>query len=1231
MTIRPALLCLALIASIAALAAGDKDLPAPVDRAVDFEKEILPIFEANCVSCHGAARPRSGFRLDSGEHALRGGDYGVAIHPGNSAESPLIHYVAGTEKDMVMPPEGERLSGEQVGLLRAWIDQGAEWPEGAEITSEAATAEVEIPGADHWAFQKPIRHPLPAVKNKEWPTNPIDFFILNRLEEEGLSPSPEADKRTLIRRVTLDLIGLPPTPSEVEAFLADDSRFAYDKLVDRLLASPHFGERWARLWLDSARYADTNGYEKDRPRSIWPYRDWVIDAYNRDLPFDRFAIEQVAGDLLPGDDPGPKIATGFHRNTMVNEEGGADVEEFRYHSIVDRVHTTSTIFLGLTVACAQCHDHKYDPITQREYYEMFAFLNNADEPEMKVPDPEIERERERIQALIAGIEEDLPNRFPPYEPGTDWTPLNPSRFVSTGGATLAKLQDGTILAVGPNPATAIYTLRASMAPGVLDAVRLEAMHEIAFGPRGPSRSEDGNFVLSEFEVSAYPTGATTTLNLEFDSVSADDELEGSESPLAADGDPTTGWAVNIDEKNPKPIRAAVFRLKEPIEFPEGGTLTFRLIQNAGSSKTLEKFRLSAGSDFKLHHAPELPIEEQRAQHLAAKFQGWVEQESPSAREWTALQPVEVTSEHNVTLTLLDDRSVLASGDNPNRDAYTAWFEVDREEATGFRVEVLTHESLPANGPGRGTVMGTGTFMLSEVYLHAVPRGATAGVEGVTIELKNPTADYSQGGRPPEHALDRVRDTGWAIDGAVGKPHWIVFETSGTVNLSKGDRLRLVLLQNYIHQETIGRFRFSISSETRELTANPHPAEIEAILAQPPDDWTDGERGRLQEYYLSLAPELKAEHRRIAELEKSKPQYDVTLVLEEREDPRRTHVHARGEFLRKGRPVDPGAPAVLHPLPEEAPRTRLTFAEWLVDEENPLVGRVTTNRYWDALFTRGLVTTPEDFGTRCDPPSHPELLDWLATEFVRLGWSTKAMLRLMVTSSTYKQSSNATPELLEKDPYNILLARAPRPRIEAEMVRDVALAHAGLLNRKVGGPSVFPPQPAGVSELAWGGWKWKESEGVDRYRRGLYTYLKRASPYPGMTVFDAPAADACVVKRRQSNTPLQALTLLNDEVFLEAARAFGARILEEGPGTDEGRIDWAFEVCFNRQPTDSERTLLLDYIKSQMEHFENGTDAESILGPAGGGVRLTAADDGEWAAWTLAARVLLNLDEAIVKE
>ena len=728
-----------------------EELPRAVDRPVDFLAEIKPLLDARCVSCHGADRQKSGLRLDRREAAMAGGDLGPAIEPGASADSSLIWKVTGFQGESIMPPTGAPLAPEEVALLRAWIDQGAHWPEAG--TNESRRT------SDHWSFQPIARPAPPEIDCEDWARNPIDRFVLRRLESEGLEPSPEADRATLIRRLSLDLTGLPPSPEEVDAFFADESPGAYDSLVARLLASPHFGERWGRHWLDLARYADSDGYEKDRPRpEAYRYRDWVIDAINRDLPYDRFTVEQLAGDLLPGAGPNQLAAAGFHRNTLTNTEGGVDQEEFRVAAVVDRVNTTGSVWLGLTVACAQCHTHKFDPITQREYYQLFAFFNTADEAD-------------------------------------------------------------------------------------------------------------------------------------------------------------------------------------------------------------------------------LPI----------------------------------------------DRETPAGGDE----------------------------------------------------------------------------------------------------------------------------------------------------ETKEATG----------------------------------PHIR------------------TFVEQAEEDQRESRILIRGDFLRPGEPVEPGTLEVLPDFEPAGRPDRLDLAEWLVDPENPLTGRVAVNRIWHLLFGRALVVSMDDFGTQGEEPSHPELLDWLASEYRLLGWSRKELIRTIVRSSTYRQSSAVRPDLQAIDPENVLLARQNRIRLEAEVIRDLALAAGGLLSTELGGPSVFPPQPPGISELTYArSAQWEESTGPDRYRRGMYTFFRRTSPYPMLTTFDAPDANVCAVKRSTSNTPLQALTLLNDAVFVESARALGLRSLREDPSLPTER---AFRLAIGRRPTVEELEILQGLRDSLLAAFR--ADPGSAASMLGDEVLPEPVDPAEAAASVATARAILNLDEFITRE
>jgi hypothetical protein len=1007
-------------------------LPAAAQGKVDFSRDISPILSRTCYRCHGAKKHEGGLALHEPERAMAGGDSGPVILPGKSADSRLIRYVAGLDPDNVMPPEGagEPLSPTQIGLLRGWIDQGAQFPEAAGDRASKSR---------HWAFQPPARPILPAVKNQAWPRNPIDHFVLARLDREGLVPSPEAPRETLIRRLSLDLIGLPPTPAEVSAFLDDQRPDAYEQLVDRLLGSPLHGECWGRHWLDRARYADTNGYEKDRERSIWPYRDWVIRAINRDMPFDQFTIEQIAGDLLPDATLDQRIATGFHRNTMINEEGGIDIEEFRYAASIDRVSTTGAVWLGLTIGCAQCHSHKYDPITQREYYRFLAFLNNADEPEIDVPDPVIARKQAEIDARIAALQAGLESHYP------------------------------------------------RQGPASLESRRI-------------------------------------------------------------------AW-----EKTVHPVR------------------------------------------------------------------------------WTVLRPSRMVSRKHATLMVQPDGSVLAGGDKPNNDVYEIECPIPASGLTALRLEVLTDPSLPEGGPGRAPLFQVGDFLLTEFQLAA----ADEGLAFAAVPLRRATEDYAAPGRSAALAIDGISDTGWSVNGRIGQPHSAVFELKEAISAGHARMLRVTMHQEFIHQMTIGRFRLSATADRAPVSASGLPAEDEEILLVTPEQRSMEQVQRLNRHYLAIAPELAAARKPIEELRKSRPLFPTSMVMQERraEHARVTQIHKRGEFLKVGEAVPPGVPAALHPLPSGTKPDRLALARWLVDERNPLVGRVIMNQAWQSVFGRGLVTTTEDFGTQGARPTHPELLDWLASELPGQGWSLKAMLRLMVTSATYRQGSHTSPELLARDPRNELLARGSRYRVSAETVRDIALAASGLLTTSIGGPSVHPPQPEGATALAYGTNPWPTSSGADRYRRGLYTYLKRTAPYAAFITMDAPTSETTCVRRERSNTPLQALTLLNDEVFLEASQALARRALAASSGSSpEDRIGHLFRLCLAREPRPEEVARVQAYLNRQLARLRSGgLDAARIASPAGQPhpTPLLALPRGvplnELAAWTAVARAILNLDETVTKE
>jgi Protein of unknown function (DUF1553)/Protein of unknown function (DUF1549)/Planctomycete cytochrome C len=999
------------------------------DEPPAFARDVRPILANKCFKCHGPDEEfrEADLRLDTADGATADlGGY-AAIVPGRPDRSVLIERITTDDPDERMPPADSKLSlkRDEIEMLRRWIESGAEYQQ-------------------HWAFVPPAESPLPEVSDPAWCRNAIDRYVLARLDREGLSPSPEADEYKLVRRVYLDLVGLTPGPEKVDAYVADQRADKYERLVDELLTSPEYGERWARRWLDLARYSDTNGYEKDRERSIWPYRDWVINALNAGMPFDQFTVEQIAGDMLPHPTPEQLIATGFHRNTMINEEGGVDVEEFRFDSIVDRVATTGTVWLGLTVGCAQCHNHKYDPISQREFYELFAFLDNANEPEMPVTSPEISAERQRIQQQITDIESQYAANFP---------------------------------------------------------------------------SPDGT-------------------------------------------------------------------------------------------------------------------QEGRRRHLQEQFTAWQQEVGAKSVAWTPVRPRSKSSHKHATLTVLDDDSILASGDIPNNDTYDVAYDVPPGEYTALRLEVLPDDSLPNHGPGRSVFNSgagsKGDFLLSEINVALAGDGQDA---PAPVSLVNATQSHALNDtRGAAAALDGVTDTGWSIGDHTGEPHQAVFPFAEPLHVGDGDALQVRLVQQYIHQMTIGRFRVSLTSSAGPVVASGLPAEIEQIIVTPEAERTPAQQSSLLAYYLSVAPELEEQHQRVAQLRASLPEYPTTMIMRERtpQHARTAYVHHRGEFLKPTDPVEPAVPEALPGLPAGAPVNRLSFAQWLVSGDNPLTARVTMNRAWQAFFGRGLVETVEDFGTQGSLPTHPRLLDWLAVEFKRSGWNVKEMHRRIVTSSTYRQSSAARPELLEHDPENRWLARGPRFRVDAEMVRDVALSASGLLEQRIGGPSVYPPQPAGVVELAYGDTTWPTATGPDRYRRGLYTFMKRTAPYAMTAQFGAPSGEVCVARRERSNTPLQALMVLNDTVFIEAARALAANALADAAVDRADRVRTVFRRVLTRPPSPGEVDALIAFLDTQLERLRSGgLNAHSLLGVESN----DAPTDGEieQAAWTTLCRALLNLDEAITKE
>jgi hypothetical protein len=940
----------------------------------------------------------------------------------------------------------------------------------ADGAKTAATNQASV--LRHWAFIVPTKSPLPKVHDQKWARNPIDRFVLARLESEKLPPSPEADRITLLRRLSLDLIGLPPTIEELDAFVTDKSKDAYQKQVERLLASPHYGERWGRIWLDAARYADSDGFEKDKPRFIWNYRDWVIKAFNENLPYDQFIIQQIAGDLLPNATQDEKVATGFLRNSMLNEEGGVDPEQFRMDAMFDRMDAIGKSVLGLTIQCAQCHNHKFDPMTQEEYYRLFAFLNNDHESSMVAYTAGELEQRANLLRQMRDLEEGLRHKTPGWE-----------------------------------------------------------------------------------------------------------------KRMAA-------WEDSARNDQPKWVTLAC--------------------RNAGDN---------------------------------------------SARYY-----------------YYDDNSIRAAGYAPTK--WTSIFKTTNSLPFigAFRLELLTDPELPCGGPGRSI---KGMCALTEFNVEAAD--AKNHKNKVEVKFVKATADFANAEKPLEaefddrsgarrvygpvaFAVDGKDDTAWGIDAGPGRRNQsrkAVFIPEKPIAFTNGTILTFKLKQNHggwnsddNENHNLGHFRLSITSATN-VVADPVPANVREIFEIPRAKRSPAQIAAVFSYWRTTVPEFKDVNNKIEALWKQWPEGTPTLTLVARknseagDERRTTQIFTRGDWLRPGREVKAGVPAFLNPLPKGADDSRLTFAKWLVDRKSPTTARVFVNRLWQSLFGVGLEETPEDFGTRAPTPSHPELLDWLAVEFMepavkalgersRAGaWDIKHIQRLIVNSATYRQSSHVTPQLYERDQFNRLLARGPRFRVDAEIVRDISLAASGLLDDKIGGPSVTPPAPAFLFQppASYGPKIWKDENGPDRYRRAIYTFRFRSVPYPMLQTFDAPNGDFSCVRRLRSDTPLQALTSLNEIVSVECAQALARRTLEQ-PGDEQERIIYAFRRCVGRVPAPGELKELTNLLHREKTHIGEGwvDIPELATGKSGPIANLPkGATPTELAAYTVVSRVLLNLDETITKE
>jgi len=1194
--------------SVVASAVGASKDKAGGPAKIDFSREIRPILSDNCFKCHGPDEKerKAKLRLDLKEEALKpskSGDY--AIVPGDVARSKLIERITSKDPDEVMPPAktGKKLTAQQIELFRRWIEEGAKF-------------------VSHWSFVKPERPALPAVKAATWPRNEIDRFILARLEKEGLKPSSEADKVTLLRRVTLDLTGLPPTLAEVDEFLADKSPNAYERVVERLLNSAHYGEHMARYWLDAARYADSHGYHIDSERSMWKWRDWVVTAFNQNKPFDQFTIEQLAGDLLPEATPEQKVASGYLRANMSTGEGGAIVEEYQCKYTFDRTETTSTIWLGLTMTCARCHTHKYDPIQQREYYRLYAFFNNLNEsvmdgnkpnpdPFLKLPTPEQSKRQEELKTLVADGQKKLEAPMPELDQAqaaweakwhdklnSGWTTLVPLQVRSTAsnGPTFKILEDESILAEGPNPESDVYEVTVKLGAGKLAALRLEALPHDSLPKKGISRAEDGVFRLSEIEAEilapAKPlkdwkegdqpadeakepaTEAPKPQKIKFAQAVASSAAANREIEKAIDGKADTGWGVEVAAATEP--QTALFTLAKPMKVEENSELRIRLRFEASKSRrAIGHFRLGAAQNEEL-----------------------VRLLNPSTADpWQVVGPFKTEGAHHGLTNVFEPEK-----------------EIDLKKTYAGVREEIKWKARPEFEDGKANLLVEdlhgvhGAYYLYRTLKVSAPR---------TIEVSLQADD----------AFKLWVNDQLAAQRPAKKPGEGIMRIS--VDLKAGENkllLKMVTVQ--------GAAYFTFNKDTGD--ADSVPADVAAVLATAKRP-SGASLAKVRNYYRrEHSAEFKQRFEQVeqwreqdAAIEKAIP---VTMVAKEMDKPRETFMLARGEYDKKGDAVEPGLPSILPPLPPGVPTNRLGLAKWLVDPSHPLTARVTVNRFWQQYFGVGLVKTTEDFGAQGEPPSHPELLDWLATAFIRTGWDVKQMQRLIVTSATYRQSSKAPPELRARDPENRLLARGPRFRVDAEVVRDTALAVSGLLVDKPGGHAVKPYQPPGLWEAVSfnNSQKYVPDQGESQFRRSLYTYWKRQSPPPDMLLFDAPTREYCVVRRPRTNTPLQALALMNDLQFVEASLALAERMMREGGKNTGDRIAYAFRLATARKPGPDEIKVLQDVYKRQLADFrKDPSGAEKLLNV--GSLKPNATlDRSELAAWTTIASMILNLDETVTK-
>ncbi len=1127
-------------------------------RTVDFNREVRPILSNSCYKCHGPDEKErkggtDGLRLDTlaGATVDLGGH--KPIQPGQPEASLVIKRITSTNPDEVMPPRGhgKPLSAAEIATLTEWIRQGATY-------------------AAHWSYVKPTRPALLEVKTA-WGQTPVDRFILVRLEKEGLKPQAAADDRTMIRRVALDLTGLPPTSAEVDAFLKDTSANRYEQMVDRFLKNETYGEHWARLWLDLARYADSAGYADDPARTIWAYRDYVIRSFQQNKPFDQFTIEQIAGDLLPEPNDEQLIATAFQRNTLTNSEGGTNDEEFRNVAIVDRVNTTMAVWMGTTIACAQCHSHKYDPLTQEEFFKLFAFYNQSQDADRRDESPLLElwsaEQRQQKQAWqdeLAQLETTL--KTPTLEllaaqqkweaslpKSLAWNALVPAAVTRQSEKPATVSDTGIVMVTDVTPKDQYTVSIPIKETTALTALRLETLPSAGLA--------GGNFVLNRVQATIDPPA----------------------------GQALKGRFVRIEIPGPQKIlslaEVQVFQGTENIA--HGGKATQISTDYAGPPE----LAIDGNTDGRYKEA-------KSTTHTAMSDNPWWEVELKSAT------PI--------------DRLVIWNRTDAGVGARLAQFRVailDDNRQTLWEQTVAE----PPNPSQELSLSGSRAITFAAAF-----------------------ADYSQPGfDPADVLLDKApagkKLTGWAIGGQIPQAHQLTLLPSAAVELPAGSVLKVTLGQESEHaNHLLGQFRLVMTTEPQAATLARIPATILNLLPKAATERNAAEQQTLADYYRGIAPELQAARDRKIAVQKSltdqKPYTTVPVMRDLAVAQRRkTQLQHRGNFMDLGQEVSEGIPAVFPALPSDLPPTRMALARWLIDRENPLTARVTVNRLWEQLFGIGIVASSEDFGSQGELPSHPELLDWLAVEFMDSGWNMQHMLKLLVMSAAYRQSSAVTDEAYQHDPDNRLLARGPRFRMSAEMIRDQALAVSGLLSKKQFGPPVNPPQPKlGVNAAFGSAVDWQTSMGEDKYRRALYTSWRRSNPYPSMSTFDAPNREVCTLRRSRTNTPLQALVTLNDPVYIEAAQALARKALKDGGATVEDQAKWVWETCLSRPPTAAEQQSVLALFQRTKERLsaqpENAQKlATNPLGPAPEGTDIVAL-----AAWSVTTNAILNLDEMFMR-